>query len=616
MVTATTGGQTRALLMRNRLFAEHGGVAPTIVTFDPRPHYPRTRERLTAAGQLAAPVTLRNLYEDHAGPVPRGTHGPLEPLPGFETRYDHADDGTVYRRRLVHPSSHADAVHEYLRTDGSVFLRTTAGEPTDSPVRGVVLVDEHGDVVRRWPDQRAWRQDWLRSLVAPDERAFVISDSRFALAHVVPFDDERFHVLHLVHNVHVCAPRHWSSPAQPGYGPLLDSLEHLDALVTLTHRQRADVADRCGARSNLFVVPNPVEAAPVPVPAPARERCRFAVVARLSPQKDLVEAVRVFALVVAREPAARLDIYGEGPTRPDIQAEIEALGLGGHVVLRGHDPQARDHLLTATAFVMTSRLEGYPLATLESMARGCPVVAYDVKYGPREQVTDGRDGWVVPAGDRAAMADRLVALTRDPGLLARVSAGARATAARHGPAAFLDDWANVLDAVVAARPRRTSLDDVRLVVHSLGSARRLRVPRSLDRVPVVRRWGRARSAAAAGRRSRRLGLRATLEVSGRSRAATLDDAVLTLDAVSDRTGDVVPLPLAVRRVDVGFELSSQADVADLLARAGSATTLRLRLRLVWENSAWESTVHRPRWLTMQDEVSYTDTGALTLHRRR
>ena len=66
------------------------------------------------------------------------------------------------------------------------------------------------------------------------------------------------------------------------------------------------------------------------------------------------------------------------------------------VTLHGHDPRARDALWNSSAFLMTSLFEGYPLSTLESLSHGCPVISYDIKYGPREQISEGVDGFLVP----------------------------------------------------------------------------------------------------------------------------------------------------------------------------------------------------------------------------
>ena len=66
--------------------------------------------------------------------------------------------------------------------------------------------------------------------------------------------------------------------------------------------------------------------------------------------------------------------------------------------MHGHDTLAQETLWTASGFLMPSVFEGYPLASLESMAHGCPVIAYDIKYGPREQIDDGVDGFLVAQG--------------------------------------------------------------------------------------------------------------------------------------------------------------------------------------------------------------------------
>ena len=98
--------------------------------------------------------------------------------------------------------------------------------------------------------------------------------------------------------------------------------------------------------------------------------------------------------------------------RESVKRLITKLGLEDSVKLCGWDNNARDTLWTSTGFLMTSRFEGYPLASLESLSRGCPVVSYDIKYGPQEQVTDGVDGFLVPDGDQRAMADRIIAADR------------------------------------------------------------------------------------------------------------------------------------------------------------------------------------------------------------
>ena len=68
--------------------------------------------------------------------------------------------------------------------------------------------------------------------------------------------------------------------------------------------------------------------------------------------------------------------------------------------------KAARHFETATFSMLTSRLEGQSLVLMESIGRGCPGVAYDIRYGPGTLIRDGVNGYLVPFGDEAAAADR------------------------------------------------------------------------------------------------------------------------------------------------------------------------------------------------------------------
>lgn len=471
------GGQTRALLMRNRLFARRAGLSPKVLSFDDPPVYPEVREVLRAEGHLV----------DHL--EPNGED--LLELDGFDLNQDLHPDGSVYRTRHMNQKNGKETAIDYHRADGSVFLRAPSQSTVNAnPVTPFVLVNAKGEPVRQWPKKGGWHRQWLQDLTEGISRVFVISDSRFATPHVLPLRDPRFHVLHLMHNIHVGPPQRWDSPMSSSYVQLLDRISHMDALVTLTHRQREDISTRFGETNNMFVVPNPVETPPLPDPLPRREVKRLAVVSRLETQKRLDDAIRAFALVVAQEPDARLDIYGEGTLRIRLQELTKSLGLEDSVVLHGYDPKARETLWTATAFLMTSVHEGYPLATLESMSHGCPVISYDIKYGPREQITEGVDGFLVEEGDIEAIADRALLLIRDPDRVTAMSKAAYAKALAHDHTSFIHDWQQVLNAVVEQKAAaRRSTRSLSRCTPSATCGRRFCLAVSAGRGPPPRRAG-------------------------------------------------------------------------------------------------------------------------------
>ena len=595
------GGQTRAMIMRNRLITRHTGTPTTVLTVESKPVYPAVRASLEEQGQLIDGMRLLNVYEWYRDqPLPDeepddgalGLGGALPQIAEVTHTVDVAHpDGSVYRTE--HYRGELEVAHDYRRADGTVYLRRPAGPTAEKhPVTPYVLVGHDGRPVRTWRKVGGWHWHWLRWLAGDAERVFLVTDSRFALGDLLPRADDRFYLLHLIHNNHTVGERRWDSTLSPDYEPLFDRMRMVDGLVTLTERQSEDVAQRFGRSNNLFVVPNPVELPELPETLPERARADFVIVSRLEGQKRLHHAIEAFALVVAKRPEATLRIYGNGKQRPRLERRIDELGVGDQVRLMGFDPLAKRELMTATGFLMTSVNEGYPLATLESMSFGCPVVSYDIKYGPRDQVTDGVDGFIVPAGDIEAVAERCVQMIDSPALVAELSRNALLKAADHDWRRFLRDWKHAFETAVAQRPHRVRQARGELEVHELGWVEHTAASRLLPgrfRPPAQVRTDSGTTGGA------ELVFSGTLRVTGRWQKGALKSRVLSLDAVCPDTGDVVALPLQERSSERGvFHLDTRFDLDSVFAgMAAESRSVRLRLRFTAQNYVWETDLARP-----------------------
>lgn len=574
------------MLMRNRIFVTEGGIAPVVATFNARADLVERRAVLLERGLLLPQISTPNIY-DHYRNTPWGdthpTAEPLRDLSAHKTSEEYLADGTPFR--VVYGSDALERpVYDYQRADGSTYLRIPQfifKEPSTWPT-SVQRVAPDGTVSGEFKSVAQWFKRFVR-VVCGEERSFVFIDSRFSAQHLVPMRAGNIHIVYVLHNIHLAAPRLWSSDHSEIYGLLMDKVDGIDAFVTLTERQRDDIAQRRGPTSNLFVVPNPVDMPEPDSDRPPRDPNRVTVVARLERQKRLGHAIRAFARAVERVPAARLDIYGSGSQMPVLEKLARRQGVADSVTLHGHDPQAREALWRSSAFLMTSLFEGYPLSTLESLSHGCPVISYDIKYGPREQITDGVDGYLVPNGGIRPMADRIVELLTDPGLVETMSRAALDKARHHGHLRFLDEWRAVLEKAVELKPLRTRVDDIRLEVTTLSasSGPRRRGQRSARPAPVhLQRDGTVRFAA-------------NLQVTGHSKQSSLQDAAVTLAAVHLPTGRCVDRPLSVTRVPEGFLVSSNVLLHDVLDHEQTLDDVRLRLRFVWQNSSWDTYVTRP-----------------------
>jgi glycosyltransferase involved in cell wall biosynthesis len=125
-----------------------------------------------------------------------------------------------------------------------------------------------------------------------------------------------------------------------------------------------------------------------------------------------VKRLRVLLHAVASVPGIRLVLAGDGPERAAVEALIDELGLRARVDLRGHVPDPAPVYGEADLFALPSAAEALPLALLQAMSSGLPVVATRVGGIP-DVVRPGIDGRLIAPDDTAALADALRELAAD-----------------------------------------------------------------------------------------------------------------------------------------------------------------------------------------------------------
>lgn len=147
-------------------------------------------------------------------------------------------------------------------------------------------------------------------------------------------------------------------------------------------------------------------------------------VANLRPQKGHTHLLAAAEIVRREVPDVRFVLVGDGPSAARVAAEVRSRGLSGTVELTGGRDDAPALYGAFDVFALPSMAEGLPLAPLEAMASGVPVVTTDAG-GLRELIEDGRDALIVPRGDPAALAGAITRLLRDPGMRQRLGEAGR-----------------------------------------------------------------------------------------------------------------------------------------------------------------------------------------------
>ena len=166
-----------------------------------------------------------------------------------------------------------------------------------------------------------------------------------------------------------------------------------------------------------------------------------AYVGRIAPEKNLPLVLSAFAAMRRRMPRARLLMVGDGPERARLQRRCPEHVFAG---MRIHEDLAC-HYASADIFLFPSVTETFGNVTVEAMASGLAIVAFDYAAA-HEHIVHGENGLLAPIGEEAAFERVATDLIADPACIARLGRNARRSAERI-------DWDQVNDAFAAALSR-------------------------------------------------------------------------------------------------------------------------------------------------------------------
>jgi L-malate glycosyltransferase len=247
---------------------------------------------------------------------------------------------------------------------------------------------------------------------------------------------------------------------------LVRAVQTFDVIITMGSGARSFFRER-GAQGDIHVIPGGLDLALYrPSSEPPSTDILF--VGRLAPIKRPFLLLKAVAAVRARLDRVSVMFVGDGPLRPELEAQARDLNLGDAVTFTGHRSDAVDLLARARVFVLTSQSEGVSLSLMEALACGVPAVVANV--GDLADVLEhGVNGFLVDGDEPGDFADRLVELLSNERLRSQFASAARSGAARYGVEATTRRWEAVLRPQES--PRAVISEESAVRSHSVGSTR-------------------------------------------------------------------------------------------------------------------------------------------------
>lgn len=197
-------------------------------------------------------------------------------------------------------------------------------------------------------------------------------------------------------------------------------IKRYDKIVVLTEE---DKINNWKNHSKVIVIPNPLTS--ICTKESTLEEKTVIAVGRLEYPKNFQSLIKAWTHVTKKHPDWKLEIWGEGSKRVELENLIAKLNLKKHVSLKGYTYDIQQQMLNASIFALSSIFEGFGLVIVEAMSCGLPVVSYACPCGPKDIITEGEDGFLVEVNDDIVLAKKINLLIENEALRKQMSDAAK-----------------------------------------------------------------------------------------------------------------------------------------------------------------------------------------------
>ncbi|REI04799.1 glycosyl transferase family 1 [Staphylococcus felis] len=197
------------------------------------------------------------------------------------------------------------------------------------------------------------------------------------------------------------------------YKLALSNSEKVYKYYLLTNHQKEDIQNVYNIGDEKFaVIPHFIK----PSITTRNRKNQFVFMGRFSPEKQIDHIIEIFYKYVEKGYLFNLMLFGgkPGKEREKIEKLIKEYNLEERVTIKEFTNNPSEVFAESRASLVTSKYEGFPLSIMESINEGCPVISYDIRYGPREIIEDNKNGILVEKDNIKEFSEAMMKITDNP----------------------------------------------------------------------------------------------------------------------------------------------------------------------------------------------------------
>jgi len=355
--------------------------------------------------------------------------------------------------QVINPENQMIITETYYHTEGYpvIIKNYQLNEKNKNIVSNIFLLNKQGVIDEIFDTESQLIQYWflkISQLYKNDLMYILIDRAIHFYEPLREIKQENMRFIGTIHATHLNGPDIQNSTINRHYRSYFKYSNELDALVILTERQKQHIQQRFGMEGKLFVIPHIYEKTVDHVNFSNRDPMFCLTIARYDKAKNLDSLIRIFKKVVEVIPNAYLNIYGFGSEYNFLQSQIDEHQLNNHIKLMGYNEDTDALYNKASLFLFSSRSEGFGMAVLEALCHGCPVVSYDIDYGPSDMINHDENGYLITFQDEELFAQKVISLLKDEQKRLKLSENAYACTQLTDQKQFAQKWQSLFQAIL------------------------------------------------------------------------------------------------------------------------------------------------------------------------
>lgn len=198
------------------------------------------------------------------------------------------------------------------------------------------------------------------------------------------------------------------------YKLALNNSDKIAKYYVLTNHQKEDIQNDFNIPDEKFkVIPHFINA---PTSFINEKKDQFIFMGRFSEEKQISHIIESYKLYKEKGYTTKLVLYGgvKGEERTKIESLIKKYDLQNEIDIQEFTNNPAQVFRESKASLLTSKFEGFPLSIMESINEGCPVIAYDIRYGPREIIVNGENGYLVEPNNVEQFSEAMISISENP----------------------------------------------------------------------------------------------------------------------------------------------------------------------------------------------------------